>query len=202
MYKSSRICGVCENLIENTSKHSQKRADSTARRFVREGRACRSCATVTKNTERWANPEERKKQSERFLENNPSKGKPAWNRDIPRDQATKDKIKQTKRQGGGTAGERNPNFGKFKHHNLEQDYKQYRNRVVVLTERVRHNIPGYSESLRGRAGVQGAHQIDHIKPVIDCWYEGWTPEQAADISNLQFIAWGDNLKRRTYKKRI
>lgn len=202
MYKSSRVCSGCKSLIQNTSSHSQKRADDTAKRFEKEGRVCKSCGATASNNKRWSDPEAVHKQSQRFLQNNPSKGKPAWNRGVPRDEVTREKIKQTKQLNGGTAGDRNPNYGKFKYHNTQQTYKQFRNRVVVLTERVKEQIEGYVEDKRGRAGIPGAYQIDHIRPIIDCWYEGWTPEQVSDLTNLRFISWEENLKIRKYKGNI
>ena len=200
VYKASRVCGGCGNLIENTSAHSQKRVDATAKRFEKEGRVCKSCATTATNNKRWENPVAVLKQSQRFLENNPSKGKPAWNRGVPRDEVTKEKIKQTKQLNGGSSGERNANYGKFKHHSTSSDYQAYHNRVRVLTERVRFSIPNYDESKRGKCGVSGAHQIDHIKSILDCWYEGLAAEQAASLNNLRFIPWKENLNYRRWNR--
>lgn len=198
MYRAYRQCPRCDSKIEHTTIHSQSKANKLAEQ---SNKLCRSCIATEVNNRRWANPTAIEKQSQRFLANNPSKGKPAWNRGISRDENTKRKIKETKKNNGGSSGDRNSNYGKFKYHNTQQDFKQFRNRVIVLTERVKHLIKGYEEDKRGKAGVDGVYQIDHIKPIIDCWYDKWTPEQAADLSNLRFISWEENLKLRKWKKK-
>lgn len=200
MYKANRVCKGCGSLIENTSTHSQSRVDATAKRFEKEGRVCKSCASTTKNNKRWENPENLHQQSQRFLLNNPSKGKPAWNRGVPRDEATKEKIRQTKQLKGGMSGEHNPNFGNFKHHSVSDDYQAYLERVRVLTERVRFSIPNYDEAKRGRCGVSGAYQIDHIKAILDCWYEGLSAEVAASLDNLRFVPWEENQSYRKWDR--
>ena len=70
-----------------------------------------------------------------------------------------------------------------------------------MTERVKNLIEGYDESKRGKCDVKGAYQIDHIKPIIDCWYDKWTPEQAADLTNLRFVPWKENLSYRKWRKK-
>lgn len=200
MYKATRVCKGCGNLVENTSTHSQRRVNAIAKQFEKEGRVCKSCASTSKNNKRWEDPEKLHQQSQRFLSNNPSKGKPAWNRGIPRDEATKEKIKKTKQLNGGSSGERNSNYGKFKYHSVSDDYRAYLERVRVLTERVRFSIPNYDESKRGRSGCGGAYQIDHIKPILDCWYEGLPAEEAASLDNLRFIPWEENQSYRKWDR--
>jgi hypothetical protein len=41
--------------------------------------------------------------------------------------------------------------------------------------------------------------VEHIKPIIECFEEGWPVEQAGDISNLEIIPYRENNLR--YKKR-
>ena len=48
---------------------------------------------------------------------------------------------------------------------------------------------------RTRMGVDGGWQLDHIKPVIDCFREGITIEEASNINNLRMLPWKDNLMR-------
>ena len=109
-------------------------------------------------------------------------------------------IKQTKQLNGGSSGERNSNYGKFKYHNVFDDYQAYLERVRVLTERVRFSIPNYDESKRGRSGMSGAYQIDHIKAILDCWYEGLPAEEAASLDNLRFIPWEENQSYRKWDR--
>lgn len=201
MYRAYRVCPKCNSQVEHTTLHSQDRANKLAEQSSNNQKLCRSCIATQVNTRRWANPTAIEKQSQKFLTNNPSKGKPAWNRGVPRDENTKKKIQETKKNNGGSSGDRNSNYGNFKYHNTQQDFKQFRNRVIVLTERVKHLIKGYDETKRGRAGINTAYQIDHIRPIIDCWYDKWTPEQVADLSNLRFISWEENLKLREWKKK-
>jgi hypothetical protein len=54
------------------------------------------------------------------------------------------------------------------------------------------NPKGYK---RGLAGVEGAYHLDHKIPIIECFKAGWTPEQAADLSNLQILKWEENLAK-------
>lgn len=201
MYISYRNCPKCGSETANKSQKSQAKADYLSAKSAEAGKLCRSCIATNVNDRRWADLDNIKKQSQRFLITNPSKGKPAWNRGIPRDEKTKAAISNTISKLGGRFGNKNPNFGKFKNHNTSEDYKLFKNRVHTLTERVKHLIPNYNDSLRGRCGIEGKFQIDHIKPITDCWYENWTPEQAADLSNLRFISWEENLKLRKWEKR-
>lgn len=78
------------------------------------------------------------------------------------------------------------------------DYKDYKNAVYRLSQKV------YEENIeiinpnnypRTRMGVDGGWQLDHIKPVIDCFREGITIEEASNINNLRMLPWKDNLMR-------
>lgn len=200
MFRSYRQCPKCGIKVEHTTSKSQKNADRLAANSTKDNKLCRSCIATEVNNRRWQDPIQLQKQSQRFSFNNPSKGKPAWNKGIPRDEVTKTKIKDTKRKNGGSSGDRNANYGNFKYHNTQEDFKNFRNRVVVLTERVKHLINGYDNSKRGRTNVSGSFQIDHINPIIDCWYESWTPEQTANLDNLRFVSWQENLKFRKWRK--
>ena len=44
-------------------------------------------------------------------------------------------------------------------------------------------------------GLNHSYHLDHIVPIIECFKRGWTPEQAAVISNLQMLHWKDNLTK-------
>ena len=75
-------------------------------------------------------------------------------------------------------------------------YKKYYGRVYRLTEKVYNdnidaiNPNGYT---RGLCGVDGAYQLDHIIPVRFGFDHNIPPEVIADVNNLQFIPWRDNL---------
>ena len=75
------------------------------------------------------------------------------------------------------------------------DRDQYYHTVRVLTEQNVVNIPNYDESKRGLAGVEGAHHIDHIIPITTGYKKNIAPEIIADITNLRFIPWKENLTK-------
>lgn len=84
------------------------------------------------------------------------------------------------------------------HHNWNPDKStitSYTKRVHALTRLAYnenkeiinpHNYP------RGRAGVEGAYQVDHIKSIRQCFLEGLEPEIAASLDNLQMLPWKEN----------
>jgi hypothetical protein len=77
-------------------------------------------------------------------------------------------------------------------------YKKYRNKVDKLTEKtyVKYydliNPNGYPRTI---AGVDGGYQLDHIKPIHECFKEGVDPEKAASLENLRMLPWKQNLMR-------
>ena len=77
----------------------------------------------------------------------------------------------------------------------------YNSQARVLSEKTyrKHKQKLNPDNLpRGKMGVEGAHQLDHIKPLRQCFDEGVSPEESAALSNLQFITWQNNLSRRNY----
>jgi len=200
-YHAIRICPNCSKCITHTSTVSQAHVDRGIINAIKNNRTCLSCARSGDN-----NPSKmehvKKLRSEFLKNNNPSRGKPAWNRGQTRDQNTKRKISDTIRNSGGRCKERNPNFGKFKEHSINDSYISYSRRVRVLTERNIHQLPNYDPNLRGRVGIPGAYQVDHIKPILECWLDNIPADLAANVSNLQFIPWEDNLARRKWKSKI
>ena len=48
---------------------------------------------------------------------------------------------------------------------------------------------------RTRMGVDGGWQLDHIKPVNNCFKEGMSIVEASDMSNLRMLPWKENLMR-------
>jgi hypothetical protein len=73
--------------------------------------------------------------------------------------------------------------------------KRYYYNVWQLTEQVVHMIPGYDPELRGIAGKEGAYQVDHIISIADGYRRSIPPEEIAELENLQFIPWRDNLMK-------
>ncbi len=78
------------------------------------------------------------------------------------------------------------------------EYKKYRGLVDRLTEKVyASNIDIINPNRHPRTicGVDGGWQLDHIKPVRECFDEGISVEEASGISNLRMLPWLDNLMR-------
>ena len=79
-----------------------------------------------------------------------------------------------------------------------KEYRLYRNNVARLTER---NYVEYIDDINPRryprtiAGVEGGYQLDHIKPVRECFDEGVAPEEAASVHNLRMLPWRENIAR-------
>ena len=76
--------------------------------------------------------------------------------------------------------------------------KSYINEVHNLTRKQPlHTLPNYSklEENRGRMGVEGAYQIDHIISINKGWKDMIPAEEIANITNLQIMKWEDNLRK-------
>lgn len=80
------------------------------------------------------------------------------------------------------------------------EFKYYQHKVHRLTDKVKHLVEGYDESKRGKMGVDGAYQIDHIIDIKYGFDNDIPAEDIADISNLQFIPWEENNKKAYYGK--
>jgi uncharacterized protein YukE len=84
--------------------------------------------------------------------------------------------------------------------NNHNEFKKYQNRVHKLTKKVKHLISGYDETKHGIMGKVGAYQIDHIIDIKYGFDNDIPAEQIADLSNLQFISWEENIKKGYYGK--
>lgn len=79
------------------------------------------------------------------------------------------------------------------------DWKLYKSTIASLT---RQNYNKHKETinphdlLRGKAGVDGAHHIDHIVPVRYCFEHNIPEEICAHPSNLQMLGWRENVGSR------
>lgn len=67
---------------------------------------------------------------------------------------------------------------------------QYRDGVLNLAL-----VLNRDEKNKESGGVEGGWQLDHIKPVSECFDEGVPVEEASDASNLRMLPWLDNLMR-------
>jgi hypothetical protein len=81
---------------------------------------------------------------------------------------------------------------------IYKDFSKYRNRVSVRTKK---NYEMFKEQINpnnlklGKAGIDGAHQIDHIVSVREGFEKGIPVEEIADVKNLQIIPWLDNIRK-------
>lgn len=79
----------------------------------------------------------------------------------------------------------------------------YRHRVYQLTRQTYkeyHKIINPNNFSRGRAGTDGAYQLDHIVPIRYCFEHNIPAETCAHYSNLQMLHWDVNLASRNYLK--
>jgi endogenous inhibitor of DNA gyrase (YacG/DUF329 family) len=84
-------------------------------------------------------------------------------------------------------------FQNFDEYKLRYPKKQfYKREVWRLT--YQHPLDTLEHwELRGRCGVEGAYQLDHIKSINWGWENGIEPEVIAEWDNLRMIPWRTNL---------
>jgi hypothetical protein len=84
-------------------------------------------------------------------------------------------------------------FQNFDEYKLRYPKKQfYKREVWRLT--YQHPLDTLEHwELRGRCGVEGAYQLDHIKSINWGWENGIAPEVIAEWDNLRMIPWRTNL---------
>lgn len=75
------------------------------------------------------------------------------------------------------------------------EFKKYQHKVHKLTRKIKHLIEGYDETKHGKMGVNGAFQIDHIIDIKYGFDNNIPAEEIADLKNLQFIPWEENIKK-------
>jgi uncharacterized protein YukE len=81
------------------------------------------------------------------------------------------------------------------------EFKKYQHKVHNLTSKIKHLIEGYDKTKHGKMGVQGAYQIDHIIDIKYGFDNNIPAEEIADLQNLQFIPWEENIKKGYHGKR-
>lgn len=81
------------------------------------------------------------------------------------------------------------------------DYDRYKREVMNLTNRIDVSSLENSEK-RGKAGVKGAYHLDHVIEISEAYVNGLNPIDVANIDNLQFIPWEENMKKRKYPNGI
>jgi hypothetical protein len=76
-------------------------------------------------------------------------------------------------------------------------YKKYHMDVMYLTRRVNVKDLEHYEK-RGKSGVEGAYHLDHIIEISEGFIKNIDPKIIANITNLRFISWEENLKKRKH----
>ena len=76
------------------------------------------------------------------------------------------------------------------------DLRAYTRKVRGLSEKTyRDNIDIINPARHPRMlGNQGYH-LDHIVSIVECFRQGWSPEKAAALDNLQLLEARDNLSK-------
>lgn len=88
--------------------------------------------------------------------------------------------------------EKNPNWQGKKL--LESDFYRYHLDVVVLTNhQPLHLLKNYEK--RGKSGIDGAFQVDHIYPISKGFENDIAPEIIGNIDNLQMLPWRENTSK-------
>ena len=78
------------------------------------------------------------------------------------------------------------------------NFRKYRNRVATRTKKnyEKHMKKINPKNLKlGRAGVKGAHHVDHIMSVRLGFEKGISVEKIAHQNNLQVITWLENIRK-------
>jgi len=79
-----------------------------------------------------------------------------------------------------------------------QSYKGYARRVHALSHQVYEDnidIINPNRYPRTLCGVDGGWQLDHIKPIKECYIQGMSVEDASKLENLRMLPWKENLAR-------
>lgn len=89
-------------------------------------------------------------------------------------------------------------YQRYPNKDFTKNYKKYKNAVYRLSQIVYNenkNIINPNNYPRTKMGVQGGWQLDHIKPISECFNEGISIQDAADVKNLRMLPWKENLMR-------
>lgn len=209
-----RNCPKCNSIIEYKNPRSFKWAD-------RDGKVCRGCYSKTisatikdkfKNGD-WI-PKKRNKENEKTLERN-------YHRNCPKCEnkmnyaskgileraikentmcnkcstivykkgimngVTKEQVEQMRATKAG--------FQNFDEYKQKYPKKQFYKREVWRLTYQKPIDTLENWKLRGRCGVEGAYQLDHIRSIDWGWKNGIDAEVIAEWDNLRMIPWKTNL---------
>jgi ribosomal protein L33 len=196
--KWERICPKCNNKIIHKSLIS-------ARMCYKQKRTCASCGSWTKGQTKETNPIIRaySQKHSRWLKEF-RKTNPPWNIGLTKENNEIVKYIGECRLGIPHTADTRKLIGEYTKKlwdnghwggRSSNKWVRYRNKVQYLTRKTILNIPTYDPKKRGRCGVDGAFQIDHIMPIEYGFINNVPAEDVASPSNLQFIPWEENLKK-------
>ena len=82
------------------------------------------------------------------------------------------------------------------YNNWKDDKRRYRKEVWRITnQQPLHSLENFDKP-RTLAGVEGGYQLDHVISIEEGWNMKKNPYIIGSISNLRFITWEENLKKR------
>ncbi len=115
--------------------------------------------------------------------------KKSWNNVITKDSIKKMRAKKAGYKSWEEYLEKYPQKKKYKAEVWSYTYKQ-----------PLHTLNNFEK--RGRMGIEGAWQIDHIISIDEGYKTGIIPEQIGSINNLQMLPWKENLLKSNSIQRI
>jgi len=124
-----------------------------------------------------------------------NKGKPPWNKGKTKE-TDQSVFKYASSQRGQTRNGRYPKGEE--HHNFnykKTEYDEYSYQVWKVTHKQDISLLENYDKPRGRAGVEGAYQLDHIISIKYGFDNDIDPRVIGDLSNLQIITWQENRKK-------
>lgn len=96
-----------------------------------------------------------------------------------------------------TTGELHPRYNPNR-----RAFQQYASKVRWITKK---NYDKYIHIInpnglpRGKCGIEGAYQLDHVRSIKECFDLGLPPEVAGAPENLQMLPWKVNRAKSIYK---
>jgi len=166
-----RTCPCCNRIIHYKNKYATNRA-------LKANKNCNQCSHPYKNK--------------------------TYEEIFGYEEAQKYKKRISEQSAFSKTGANNIRIKKFlEEHNLsyneyikkQDQFKLYCCSVDLITERQPiHLLPNYDN--RGNAGTPNAYHLDHKIEKFEGWQKKIPAEIIGDISNLQFITWEENLKKR------
>jgi hypothetical protein len=202
-FKFERNCPACNKIIEYKSYQGYETA-------IKRNGKCQKCGCGWMKGQTKENNESIKKMSEKVSNKWKEKfnnGYKVWNRGLTKNNNTIVKDISEKRKGKKHTEEVKKvisfhskmrwELGVYDNQYGENynEFKKYQNKVHKLTNKIRHLIEGFDENKRGVMGKSGAYQIDHIIDIKFGFDNNIPVEEIADLKNLQFIPWEENLKK-------